>query len=133
MDGPLREIDMEPYFNWIPRELNTRADGLSKRVPIRWILSKVAIDMVEAAFPGIEWSFPDLNQIKNHLNKVECSLSSSLLVHPVWPAASWWNKISSFGSRTVALPKADITMNSQIGNIPGPSPWKMQATLLTFS
>ena len=127
------EINMEACFNWLPRELNTRADRLSKRVPNRWKLNTVTVDILKAAFPDMTWDFPDLNQIKNHLTRAETLRLDTLLIHPVWPAAAWWNKVVSFGSKTVALPKADIAISSAKKNLPGPTPWKMQATLLVFS
>ena len=84
-------INMEACFNWLPRELNTRADRLSKRVPNRWKLSTVTVDILKAAFPDMTWDFSNLNQIKNHLIRVETLRLDILLIDPVWLAAAWWN------------------------------------------
>ena len=124
------QIDMEPCFNWLPRELNTRADSLSKRVPNRWILNTVVVDMMRAAFPGVAWDFPDLNLIKNHLTRAEDLRSNTLLIHPVWPAAAWWNKIVQFGSNRLPFRRLTRRSYRRPKIFLCPSPWKMQATML---
>ena len=59
------ELQIEPYYTWVPREENVRADALSKRVPLAWRLSVDAQADMATNFPNEEWTLPDLNQIGN--------------------------------------------------------------------
>ena len=125
-------LQIEAYYAWLPREENGRADRLSKRVPLSWTLSKLAAEIVQKEFPDTAVTLPDLNQIANIINAAQLEVRNLLLVHPVWPAAAWWNKIVSLGVRFIDLPRANITLICKTKQRPGPAPWKMRATLLVF-
>ena len=125
-------LQIEAYYAWLPREENVRADRLSKRVPLSWTLSKLAAEIVQKDFPDTAVTLPDLNQIANVINAAQLEIRNLLLVHPVWPASAWWNKIVSLGVRFVDLPRANITLICKTKQRPGPAPWKMRATLLVF-
>ena len=126
------DLDIEPYFEWIPREENTRADKLSKRVPLLWRLGVAAAATMATAFPGVAWTLPDLNQYGNVLAQAQRAGGDLLLVHPVWLAAAWWNVITTYGIKKVELQTADKALECIAKARPGPGFWKMQATLLRF-
>ena len=127
-----KNLQIEPYYAWLPREHNVRADKLSKRVPLAWTLSGTALEAIQKGFPGTVPTLPDLNQIANTIDRAQLEGQSLLLVHPVWLASPWWNKIKSLGVRHVDLPTANISLLCARKQRPGPTPWKMQATLLVF-
>ena len=115
-----------------PREQNQRADKLSKRVPLKWTLSPRAAEIIRTAFPRRLWTLPDLNQYGNMIAEAQQNGGDLLLVHPVWLASPWWNRIVAFGTRWVDLPDASSTLTCSAKGRPGPTPWKMRATLLSF-
>ena len=136
--GSSTEHDIEPYYEWVPREDNSKADKLSKRVPIAWSLSPDALQSLEAAFPPDPQTpvvLPDLNQYANILREAKTDGASLILVHPVWPALAWWHYISSACTRYVDLPPANTSLRATSqGNLKrqGPKRWKMRASLLRF-
>ena len=87
-------------------------------------------EAVQKAFPGVVPTLPDLNQVANIINRAQVEGQSLLLVHPVWLAAAWWNKIVSMGARHVELPRANLSLECTKKQRPGPTPWRMRATLL---
>ena len=130
------EHGIEPYYEWTPREENTAADNLSKRVPLAWSLSPRAEDIVRAAFPGVFPSLPDLNQFANVFEQARREARDILLIHPVWPAAAWWNRVSESCIRSIELPPANeciiATRGESKTQTRGPKKWGMQASLLSF-
>ncbi len=84
----VEELQIEPYFTWVPREENLRADALSKRVPLAWKLSDDVRGDIAKFFPNEEWTLPDFNQIGNALLETRNSGKDLVLVHPVWPGAA---------------------------------------------
>ncbi len=129
----VEELRIEPYFAWVPREENTRADGLSKLIPLEWGLSAEARASMTSNFPSHEWTLPGLNQIGNVLLEARDKGADLLLVHPTWPGAAWWNLVQAYGVRRVDLPTADRTLVSSKKGRPGPPRWRMQATLIHFA
>jgi hypothetical protein len=127
------ELKIEPYFTWVPREENTRADALSKRVPLEWKLSEEARAAINTFFPDKEWVLPNLNQIGNVLLEARCSGKDVVLVHPVWPGAAWWNLVQAHSVERAHLPTADQSLVSTKKGWKGPPRWRMQATLLRFT
>ena len=128
----VEELQIEPYFTWVPREENARADALSKRVPLAWKLSDGARADMATNFPNEQWTLPDLNQIGNVLLEARTRGKEFVLVHPVWPGAAWWNLVQAHGARRVSLPTADQSLVSTKKGWKGPPRWRMQATLLRF-
>ena len=126
------DLGIEPYFEWIPREQNQRADTLSKRVPLKWTLTPLAEEAVAKAFPGQAWTLPDLNHFGNVIAEAQQNGGDLLLVHPVWPASPWWNLITAFGTQRAELPDASKALMCKARGRAGPTPWKMRATLLSF-
>jgi hypothetical protein len=129
--------NIEPYYEWVPREDNTRADKLSKRVPIAWSLTPAALRTLESTFPPNPLTpvvLPDLNQYANVLRTAREDKATLILVHPVWPAMAWWHYISSACTRHVDLPLANTTLVAVRGDSKrhGPKRWKMRASLLQF-
>ena len=125
------DLNIEAFFEWIPREENTRADKLSKRVPLLWRLATASADSVRSAF-DMPWVLPDLNQYGNVLAEARRVGGDLLLVHPVWLAAPWWNLITTFGVRSIDLPTADKSLRCVGKARPGPGFWSMRASLLRF-
>jgi hypothetical protein len=131
------EQGIEPYYEWLPREQNTWADKLSKRVPYHWTLSQIAQEVVEGAFPshlGLQVIMPDLNQIANALATASLQGDAIVLIHPVWPAMAWWHYINTHSTRHTALPTADTTLRATRDGktVVGPKRWNMRASLLAF-
>jgi hypothetical protein len=130
---------IEPMYEWRPREENTRADKLSKQVPLQWSLARIAEDIITRNFPNVVWMLPDLNQISNTLKKAQEAASATaqptslLIIHPVWPASPWWNKVTSNLIDYVDLPPASQTLLSTKAGRAGPPDWQMRASLLGFT
>ena len=130
-------FNIEPYYEWLPREENARADKLSKRVPIEWVLTPTARTALEAGLPAnhaLRIVLPDLNQYANCLKAAKDDGDSFILVHPVWPAMAWWHFVSSACTLQVALPPANISLAAPKGDGKrmGPRHWRMRASLLRF-
>jgi hypothetical protein len=95
------DLQIEPYFVWVPREENVRADALSKRTPLQWGLSTAASAVMATHFPDREWTLPDFNQIGNTLLEARSAEKDFILVHPVWPGSAWWNMVQAYGTKSV--------------------------------
>ena len=134
----LHEHNIEPTYEWRPREENARADKLSKQVPLQWHLAEESQQIIRSNFPGEPWVLPDLNQLSNTLKDVQESASATglatsvLLVHPVWPASPWWNKITAHVQDYADLPPASRALSSAKAGKPGPPGWPMRASYLMF-
>ncbi len=128
----VEDLQIEPYFTWVPREENVRADALSKRVPLQWGLSALASAVMATHFPDQEWTLPDFNQIGNTLLEARSVEKHFILVHPVWPGAAWWNMVQAYAAKSVDLPTADQSLLSTKKSWKGPPRWRMRATLISF-
>ncbi|MFN9916829.1 MAG: hypothetical protein ACK53L_29845, partial [Pirellulaceae bacterium] len=80
----VEQLRIEPYFAWVPREENVRADTLSKLIPLQWGLSTEALSTLTNGLPGQEWKMPDFNQFGNMLLEARDAGKDFILVHPVW-------------------------------------------------
>ena len=123
------QVHIEPYYEWIPREQNTRADLLSKQVATRYGLAgEVQRFLAEVCeLPAL---LADFNQLAPTLARWAHRRGTYLLVHPVWPAMHNWNQLQKATRRWWALPTADVCLRDESGR--AAPPWQMRAAVLDF-
>ena len=127
------EHNIDAYFCWIPREENGEADGLSKQVPLEWALTQDTLTLIKSVFgKSVRVHLPNLNQLNNFLDNLARDGGEEVVIHPVWPACSWWTKLRSACVQMLALPEARESLVSAVGGRPGPHAWKMQASRVVF-
>ncbi len=120
-------------YVWLPRELNTRADELSKRTQHTWSLNgDVEASLAHGLGCNETPTLPDFNKIGLLLDDAARTERTLLLVHPVWRSASWWVRLCDMAVRHMALPDAGVTLRDgptdlNQAHIPA---WKMQASVI---
>ena len=121
--------NIEPYYVWLPRQHNWRADRLSKMIPTLWSLTNWDHSQLWALCPLVA-TLVDFNCILHSLHTWRlCSAGWTLLVHPVWPAMHWWNLLTSHTTDYWPLSPANRCL---LSSTVIPPPWPMRASLLYF-
>jgi hypothetical protein len=133
-------------YEWRRRELNTRADALSKMFSnaptlredaIRRILDSAGADAVwcqtgaellaaRGAQAGVCVVHVDYNTIQNQVEVCERNRSRILLVHPVFPDKLWWPAVRRTARQTWQLPTLDRMVAEQSKPGRGWQAWPMQ-------
>jgi hypothetical protein len=118
-----------PIYKWIPREQNTTADQLSKAFEQKCILKDTTKKKIEKICGKIPVEFPNFNQIRNVIAEVRAARSSMVLVHPRWPAQSWWVTVMDHTRLQIDLGP----ISECCERLERPLPWKLVASALEFS
>ena len=136
------ELKMSIRPDWIPREENTHADKLSKLFE-RWF--KLAPEYEEtvrtlseqyaASTGGVApLSNVPFNLIGNEINKAKAASAALCIIHPIWPAQSWWPILHKNIRTSRELGTADRVLQSNYNDADRISfpHWRMQASIVDF-
>ena len=104
---------------WIPREKNTEADALSKKVAKIWQL-RPNIQSILSADAGCEIVLPPYNTIRNCISRAVARGKIAAFIIPKWKAQSWWH----FLEQNFTLTNLAKTCFVPIDEIGAP-PWDM--------
>lgn len=146
---------VQPSYEWCPRELNRKADDLSKMFDREWFLSDVARSTVETKWGRTQLlSASDIKELAAgttvsiqsrhmillvpHFNVIAATLRLTrtlalrfVLVYPRWRSQSWWTVITQLAIETISLPKSRLSLSSDtVQCLPN---WSMCASLFDFS
>jgi hypothetical protein len=101
---------------WIPREMNTKADALSKACPSKWNLKEETRLKIMEIKNGEEakivgeleqnkktWMIPDFNTLSYVINHMISKQIKGIIIHPVWEAQVWWPRLCEFRYKVVDL------------------------------
>ena len=83
---------------------------------------------IQTAFPGIRIENVDFTQISNSITRAQRAKERVVVVHPVWPGQSWWEKLAQ--SRTVALNIGNYDSVFVTKPCESTPEWRFQASLL---
>lgn len=117
--------DIQVFYRWIPRELNTQADILSKVFDCHWELSNFALRQLREYLPGVllvSWPHflvsraweavdiffcvvPEFNQLGFIVRTLRelTRTGSCALVHPRWMSQRWWPSLMDIVDRAFFL------------------------------
>ena len=133
--------EVQPTYEWVPREENKAADKLSKSLERKWtlrnatrqfLLSKWACPPLHLVTQIVD---PEFNAIGHAIREAQKECKRIILVFPGWPAQSWWLEIGKYALEMIEIGTADFVFESiqkyqRIGaNTPD---WKFFAALLDF-
>ena len=133
--------DVQPCYEWVPREENKTADKLSKSLERKWKLRTATRQFLLSkwAWPPhdtiTQIADPEFNAIGHTIREAQKDRKRVVLVFPGWSAQSWWLEIRKYASEIIFLGTADFVFESvqkhqRIGaNQPD---WKFFAALLDF-
>ena len=133
--------DVQPSYEWVPREENKTADKLSKSMERTWKLRTATRHFLLSkwAHPphtdATDIENPEFNAIGHVIREAQKERKRVVLVFPGWSAQSWWLEIRKHALEVIFLGTADFVFESvrkhqRIGaNQPD---WKFFAALLDF-
>ena len=78
---------------WIPREQNTRADALSKKLSATWTMPPNRVAALEAT-AGFPVRFPHYNTIRTLVKISIAQATRAAFIVPKWTAQSWWSHLA---------------------------------------
>jgi hypothetical protein len=126
--------EIQPTYEWIPREENKIADSLSKELDKAWKIKANVKRLIEEQWPGTEIENPLFNAISTIMRNAKTQRRRIVLVVPGWPSQSWWLQIQKHGREQIELSEnafEPITTAQRIGT--GKQDWHFYAILLDFS
>jgi ribonuclease HI len=148
-----QENGVRASYEWCPRELNKRADDLSKVFDREWSLTTEGRKRIEA-----EWGklpilttgevrrlatslsappheryllVPHFNAIASTIQLCRALRLDVCIVHPRWEAQSWWPTVMALARKTLTLQNSRISLSAtSIALLPN---WSMCASLFLFA
>ena len=136
------EHGLTVYPQWVPREENTIADGLSKAWEKWHALSRAAWESVDCMLArahgrGRQAAIENVpfNHIRNVLHSAEHTGRALCIIHPKWEAQSWWPALAAGRVQYLSLGPVSQALKPLEGKgaaLPHKPDWELQASLLVF-
>lgn len=107
--GFCKDNNIQPSYEWIPRERNTTADSLSKRESHAWVVKAAWRERLRQrwAIGALEsdtlWCNPPFGSIAAELKSAVAFGKRVVLIVPGWPAQSWWPELMRLKSAMVDM------------------------------
>lgn len=124
---------------WVPREENTYADELSKRWEQWFKLSPQTEQKVRGLIaslnpkPKVDPTIVNVpfNQIANAVQSVRAERGTACIIHPSWPAQSWWPVIRSAAINRWNIGSVEDALTPHNSALPPPR-WNLLASVVAF-
>ena len=133
-----RRFNIRLLPSWVPRNLNFRADVLSKH----WAkihtetLNPLALQLLRLTFPDSHIEFKRFGTLPKFF-RVRFASTRSLprlvLIHPVWPAQPWWPALCTHRKKFINLGDISVlfpTLSPFLAVLKNKPDWTFQASLL---